>query len=196
MEGKAIYFEKQSRQRCGIHALNNLFQGSVFSKKSFDRICYKLSPKAFINPHKSMFGTGNYDINVLIVAVEQQGYKITWFNSQKGIDAVAFDDLLGVIVNGQPVASGLFQGIAAKVFNSQHWFALRPFLVSDSNNSKKSSMTWYSLDSNLSQPIPLPDVRTFLRNLLSLGTTHIMLVARPGVDVYLNETKQITEVES
>ncbi len=40
-DGK-IYHEKQSRELCALHALNNLFQsGTAFSKKDMDDICYK-----------------------------------------------------------------------------------------------------------------------------------------------------------
>ena len=37
-----IYHEKQSREMCALHALNNLFQDeSAFSKKELDDICYR-----------------------------------------------------------------------------------------------------------------------------------------------------------
>ena len=38
-----IYHEKQSRQLCALHSLNNLFQQpGAFRKKDLDTICYKL----------------------------------------------------------------------------------------------------------------------------------------------------------
>ena len=36
-----IYHEKQSRELCALHALNNLFQERVFTKRDFDNICYQ-----------------------------------------------------------------------------------------------------------------------------------------------------------
>ena len=37
-----IYHEKQARELCALHALNNLFQDDqAFSKSDLDNICYK-----------------------------------------------------------------------------------------------------------------------------------------------------------
>ena len=37
-----IYHEKQARELCALHALNNLFQDDrAFSKNDLDNICYK-----------------------------------------------------------------------------------------------------------------------------------------------------------
>jgi len=93
-----IYHEKQSLQRCGIHALNNLFQGPVFSTTSFNEICNKLAPDSWINPHKSVLGLGNYDVNVMIAAVESRGYVLKWLDNRK-VSVVNSDSVLGFIVN-------------------------------------------------------------------------------------------------
>ncbi len=38
-----IYHERQTRQFCGLHALNNLFQdGTTFDKASLDAICHRV----------------------------------------------------------------------------------------------------------------------------------------------------------
>ena len=34
-----IYHEKQRRQLCLLHALNNLLQGKVFAQSDLDQIC-------------------------------------------------------------------------------------------------------------------------------------------------------------
>jgi hypothetical protein len=44
-------------------------------------ICYELSDQ-FINPHKHIFG-GDYDINVLQIALEKKGYITTWYDTRK-----------------------------------------------------------------------------------------------------------------
>ena len=57
-----IYHEKQSRELCGLHALNNLFQSeSAFSATDLNNICYSLSPGTWIwgekTPASSWFTT-------------------------------------------------------------------------------------------------------------------------------------------
>jgi josephin len=67
MNQDAVYHERQSLQMCALHALNNLFQdGRSFSRAQLDEICSRLSPDHLINPHKSVLGLGNYDINVIM----------------------------------------------------------------------------------------------------------------------------------
>ncbi|OQV14415.1 putative Josephin-like protein [Hypsibius exemplaris] len=57
-----IYHEHQVKQFCALHALNNLFGESCFTKKSLDDICERLAPtKGWGNPHRSFFGFGNWD---------------------------------------------------------------------------------------------------------------------------------------
>jgi len=57
-----IYHEKQSKQLCALHTLNNLFQKNAFNKSNLDDLCLQLSPNTWVNPHRSVFGLGNYDI--------------------------------------------------------------------------------------------------------------------------------------
>lgn len=81
-----IYHEKQSRQLCALHALNNLFQDSnAFTKNDLDSIAETLSPSSILlfNPHKSKFGFGNYDVNVLLMALQNKNYEAIWFNRKK-----------------------------------------------------------------------------------------------------------------
>lgn len=79
-----IYHEKQVRELCALHALNNLFQTrGFFTKVELDTICHSLSPDVWINPHKSVFGLGNYDINVIMKALQDKGYEAIWFDKRK-----------------------------------------------------------------------------------------------------------------
>lgn len=72
------------KELCALHALNNLFQEhDAFSKTELDAICYSLSPNVWINPHKSLLGLGNYDINVIMAALQQKGYEAIWFDKRK-----------------------------------------------------------------------------------------------------------------
>ncbi len=79
----AMYHERQRLQFCALHVLNNLFQDEVFSKPELDDICYSLNPDATINPHKSMFGLGNYDVNVLTMALQLKDFQLIWFDKRK-----------------------------------------------------------------------------------------------------------------
>ena len=36
-----IYHEKQVRQLCAIHSINNVLQRRAFVQKDFDKICYE-----------------------------------------------------------------------------------------------------------------------------------------------------------
>jgi len=39
-----------------VHALNNLLQRAAFTAADLNAICHELSPHAFTNPHKSIWG--------------------------------------------------------------------------------------------------------------------------------------------
>merc|ERR1719376_1285538 len=61
---------------CALHVLNNLFQDpAAFSKAGLDAICQELSPTSWLNPHKSALGLGNYDVNVVMMALQKTGSK-------------------------------------------------------------------------------------------------------------------------
>lgn len=79
-----IYHEKQIKELCALHALNNLFQErNSFTKAQLDLICHSLSPDVWINPHKSLLGLGNYDINVIMKALQGKGCEAIWFDKRK-----------------------------------------------------------------------------------------------------------------
>lgn len=80
-----IYHERQSKQLCALHALNNLFQDKeAFTKKELDEICSELAPDSrLFNPHRSALGLGCYDINVIISALAKKGYEVIWFDKRK-----------------------------------------------------------------------------------------------------------------
>lgn len=128
MGAHGIYHERQIRELCALHALNNLFQGmcmcclvcqfllnklydidhdtfftrspfkcvpkliflfifiaakGTFTKSELDEICVQLSPDEWINPHKSMLGLGQYDVNVIMSALQLRGYEAIWFDKRK-----------------------------------------------------------------------------------------------------------------
>ena len=79
------YHERQSCQLCALHVLNNLFGRREFSKPDLDSICHELSPGSWINPHKSVFGLGNYDVNVLMAALQARGMEARWFDKRRWV---------------------------------------------------------------------------------------------------------------
>ncbi|XP_023022473.1 josephin-like protein isoform X4 [Leptinotarsa decemlineata] len=94
-----IYHEKQIRELCALHALNNLFQSrDAFTKSELDLICYSLSPDHWINPHKSILGLGNYDINVIMKALQSRGCEAIWFDKRKK-HWVTIRDIAGLFYN-------------------------------------------------------------------------------------------------
>ena len=48
-------------------------------------VCCRLSPDTWINPHRSILGIGNYDINVIMVALQSHGYETVWFDKRKSV---------------------------------------------------------------------------------------------------------------
>jgi josephin len=42
-----------------------------------------MSPEEFINPHRSIFGRGNYNINVVMKALQLKKYEAIWFDKRK-----------------------------------------------------------------------------------------------------------------
>jgi len=78
-----VYFERQGNfsLQCGRHAMNNLFGREVYTKTRLNSICYRLRD-AIINPHKHIFG-GEYDVNVMMMALQEEGYDTQWIDSRK-----------------------------------------------------------------------------------------------------------------
>lgn len=44
---------------------------------------YRLSPDTMLNPHKSVLGTGNYDVNVIMAALQHKGHAAVWWDKRK-----------------------------------------------------------------------------------------------------------------
>lgn len=77
------YFEKQRAftLQCGMHSVNNLLCKNAYSVKDMEKICYDLSD-SFMNPHKHVLG-GDYDANVILLALQNQGYDAQWVDKRK-----------------------------------------------------------------------------------------------------------------
>ncbi|PWA45057.1 Machado-Joseph disease protein MJD [Artemisia annua] len=174
-EKKMIYHERQKLQFCLLHALNNLFQEkNAFTRKHLDEIAEKLvlndpykghwTPLSVIfKPHHNSF-TGNYDINVLISAVEGKGKRVVWHDRRNKASSINLDEpeskLMGIVLN-IPVKryGGIWKG--------RHWVSLR-----------RINGVWYNLDSDFSSPYTYEsteDLRVFLDSAIDCGTEMLLV---------------------
>lgn len=135
-----IYHERQSKELCALHALNNVFQSdSAFTQVHLDNLCHNLSPSTWLNPHKSMLGLGNYDVNVLTAALNSRECDTVWFDKRKDPRTVVdLDQLVGCILN---VPNDWKIGWLTLPLNRRHWIAL-----------KDIGGVWYNLDSKMKDP--------------------------------------------
>ncbi|XWS71595.1 hypothetical protein CRYUN_Cryun03dG0151600 [Craigia yunnanensis] len=161
-----IYHERQRLQFCLLHSLNNLFQQKdAFTRESLNSVAEKLildDPKNEIwtpfslvfKPHHSSV-TGNYDINVLIAALEGRGKSLIWHDRRNGASSIDLNDglLMGIVIN---VPVRRYGGL----WKSRHWIALR-----------KIDGGWYNLDSDLHSPQGFKDCGE-VRELLDYIITH------------------------
>ncbi|CAG8482539.1 24863_t:CDS:2 [Gigaspora rosea] len=158
---KEIYHERQKLWFCGQ------LQNKAFSKEQLDDIALNLTKKK---------GVGNYDINVLEVALKQYDLEIQWFDARKDIRTVIqFTDptLFGIILNTQ--ATRLY------FWTSNHWIAVKPFFSDD-----KEIPDIYNLDSKLSKPLKFDDIDQVYR---FLGAT----VYNEGGQIFIVKRKPIKD---
>jgi len=138
----SIYHEKQSKQLCALHTLNNLFQNpNAFTKPMLDELCYNLTPVTWINPHRSLFGLGNYDINVIMAALQLQKCDVVWWDKRRQLSVTKIESCFGMILN-KPSLSKL--GGMVLPFKTKHWIAIR-----------KVGALYFNLDSKLDKPVAI-----------------------------------------
>lgn len=153
---QSIYHERQVRELCALHALNNLFQErDCFTKSELDVICHTLSPDNWINPHKSVLGLGNYDINVIMKALQKKDCEAIWFDKRKFVikrlcwfcikfwnfrdpSCLNLKNILGLILN---VPSDYKISFVTLPLRRRHWVTI-----------KQINDLYYNLDSKLDAP--------------------------------------------
>lgn len=167
-----MYHEKQRLQLCALHVLNNLFQKEkAFTKADLDQICLRLSPDAFINPHRSLLGLGNYDINVIMAALQSRDLMTVWFDKRKDVDCLELTSIKGLIVN---MPYQLSIGFLKFPFSQKHWFVIREI-----------DGTYFNLDSKLSVPEKIGDTGEtlkYLKDILKTGDRELLLVVDSEVE--------------
>lgn len=191
-----IYHEHQIRQFCALHALNNLYGESFFTKKSLDEICERLDPqKGWGNRHRSFFGFGNYDVNVIMVAVQEKNCEAVWFDKRSDLSNLDLSEVVGFILNiPNDYALGSFLKLP---LGRRHWISIRPVITngspipSQSANSKaldafrETKRLFYNLDSKSKGPVLIGNdsaVISFLREALnSKGGEMLVIVPKDKV---------------
>ncbi|KAI9002943.1 Machado-joseph disease protein MJD [Hyaloraphidium curvatum] len=173
-----IYHERQSLQLCCQHALNNLLQKKTFTKADLDRISVKLhsasmamardggggrpSAKRFFrqlfsfNQHRSVLGTGYYDVNVLEAALLNQGLDLEWFDMRRSvfeIDLEDDEDLEASSDSDSDSGAKLGRRLIGMIIHTpeDHWQSVRWFPVRDEETGQLVK-EWWNLDSKLDFP--------------------------------------------
>ncbi|KAJ8005107.1 hypothetical protein DPEC_G00143220 [Dallia pectoralis] len=168
-----VFHEKQRLELCAIHALNNVLQERVFTKETADDICKRLAPQCVVNPHRSMLGTGNYDVNVIMAALQSRDLAAVWWDKRRTVESLCVDTVQGFILN---VPSRVSLGIVSLPLRRRHWLAVR-----------QVNGQYYNLDSKLKSPVCIgnqADLRRFLGEQLSQDVTEMLLVVKKDVEEY------------
>ncbi|XP_025916023.1 josephin-2 isoform X2 [Apteryx rowi] len=170
-ERRELYHERQRLELCAVHALNNVLQRPCFTQEAADEICKRLAPEARLNPHRSVLGTGNYDINVIMAALQSLELAAVWWDKRRSLERLALGRIVGFILN---VPSNVSLGFVSLPVSRKHWLAVRQL-----------RSTYYNLDSKLKAPARIGgegELRTFLRQFLSQGLCEVFLVVPKAVE--------------
>ena len=156
----------KSSHPCSSHCvpvwlLRVQFQAHVYDKFSFDAICNQLTPDVWINPHRSLLGVGNYDINVLITALQTHAYNTHWHDRRRPVASIRLPRLSALLIN---TTSHRLLGL----YSTQHWYAVRPFA---------GGSEWWNLNSQLRAPERLEDVVAHCEAVMKDERTQVLLVA-------------------
>ncbi|XP_060777669.1 josephin-2 isoform X2 [Neoarius graeffei] len=139
MSGLEVFHEKQRLELCAIHALNNVLQERVFTREAADDICKRLAPQCVVNPHRSVLGTGNYDVNVIMAALQSRELAAVWWDKRRSVQSLCLEKVQGFILN---VPSRVSLGIVSLPLKRRHWLAVR-----------QVNGQYYNLDSKLKSPV-------------------------------------------
>ncbi|KAI8318838.1 hypothetical protein GQ54DRAFT_336042 [Martensiomyces pterosporus] len=196
-----IYHEKQSFWLCAKHSLNNVLQSEVYTQADLDRIAkylHEIHPEESgwlkFNSHKNFLGFGDYDVNVMIAALQEHGYDLLWHDNRTDIEEADLGRCTGLIVHIQP----------EWFFRRGHWFAIKHFgepltvpvvpdtyvgqprtarsaadMESHEYDTKTYEPGFWNLDSKIPHPENIGDrneLNSFLRKLYKKYRVHVLLV--------------------
>uniref|UniRef100_A0A8C3CBA0 Josephin-2 n=1 Tax=Cairina moschata TaxID=8855 RepID=A0A8C3CBA0_CAIMO len=133
--------------------------------------CVQLAPDARLNPHRSVLGTGNYDVNVIMAALQSLGLAAVWWDKRRSLERLVLGQIVGFILN---VPSHVSLGFVALPLRRKHWLAVRQL-----------GGTYYNLDSKLRAPARIggeAELRAFLQDFLAQGLCEVFLVVPRAVE--------------
>ncbi|EFO83519.1 hypothetical protein CRE_03101 [Caenorhabditis remanei] len=164
MPNDELFHEKQRLQYCLVHTVNNILQKAEFDPAKMDEICYAFNESKWFNPHRSWIGTGNYDINILMAALQQYDLKVMWFDKRVPVERIHLNKLRAIVFN-------IPSRTLLTLYRGRHWFP-----VIEKNG------VYYNLDSKLKEPIVIDDIRKFIQSHVDQKETEVMLVVENSVD--------------
>ena len=129
-----MYFERQSSQMCAVHSLNHILQRQEVSSDDLDAIADSFHPGwRLTNPHRSFWGTGDYDANVLITACGQKGFDCAYWDERKALPSAKLRECVAVVVNKKTESfwGGLIGG--------RHWYVIRQFYATPSKEERSGN---------------------------------------------------------
>jgi josephin len=156
-----LYHEQQSLALCAVHAVNNLLQTRRYTKRDFDAACVTLSPAVWCNPHRSILRIGDYDVNVVTILLQQEGFSVTWHDQRTALRAESLENLVGILWNVDA------HSIWSRIFGGRHWIALL-----------HRNEQWINLDSILAEPMVIGTHDDCVSLLNSKQDAHILLVTK------------------
>uniref|UniRef100_A0A183BLX4 ubiquitinyl hydrolase 1 n=1 Tax=Globodera pallida TaxID=36090 RepID=A0A183BLX4_GLOPA len=165
----SIYHEKQKKQLCLLHALNNLFQREEFGRQELDEICEKFDDSKWFNAHRSWIGLGNYDANVLLCALQSRGLVGRWFDKRLSASRIRRDAIVAYVFN---IPSA---GFFIPILRGRHWFG----------------PNYYNLDSKLACPTLInDDIVRYMDTLLAEGNELLLIVSPENEEQCLLDSEE------
>lgn len=116
--------------RCGLHSLNNLFQiPKLFTRHHLESIVKEFDKRKIFNDYRTLW-LGNYDLRILIEAINRCGFDVRQIDLYNGesIQRLPWDIYFGLLIN----------------LNGTHWFTI-----------KNLNGIYYNLDSTLRKPLKI-----------------------------------------
>eukprot|EP01084_Bolivina_argentea_P301864 520904_1 len=136
-----------------------------------------LAPNKMINPHKSILNTGNYDANVLMMALSNINIDVQWYDARKANELDLDDPLflepdecmefVGFILNNP-------QKAIFGILSRRHWLAI-----------KQINGDFYNLDSKLATPKKFENTKqltSFLKDTLTTNNAELMICRQKKKD--------------
>ncbi|RNA40202.1 josephin-2 [Brachionus plicatilis] len=170
---KNIYHEKQKKELCALHSLNNLFQDNFYTKADLDQICIELCPQEWLNPHRGILGRGNYNINIIIKALHLRDHEAIWFDKRRSVSILNLSRIKGFILN---IPSDYkIGGFIPLPWEKKHWIAV-----------SKIEDFYFNLDSKLDEPELIGDENKlilFLENLIKSKDKELFIIVQKDVEI-------------